>query len=206
MNTNTNKNMYQNSSAWMFQVDNLNDYATSDNSFSVDECKKIIEIGETNKFNSATIAGKDNNLEEDFSYRKTQVSWIYPNTESEFIFRRVTDIVTNLNNLYFHFDLLGMIEGFQFTKYEAPSDFYGLHSDRSPKSHIRKLSMTIQLSDPNEYEGGDLHLQIGSEPSIISKDQGKIVCFPSYILHEVKPVTKGTRYSLVAWFTGPAFR
>jgi len=206
MNTHTNKNMHQSSSAWMFQVDNLNDYATWDNSFTLDECQKIIMIGESNIFNTATVAGKDGIIEEDFTYRNTQVSWIFPSIESEFIFRRVTDVITSLNNNYFRFDLMGMIEGFQFTKYEAPSGFYGLHSDRSPKSTIRKLSMTVQLSDPNDYEGGDLHLQIGSEPAIISKDQGKMVCFPSYIMHEVKPVTKGTRYSLVAWFTGPAFR
>ena len=195
----------QGNSSWMFQVDKLQNWAFWDNAFSLDECEKIIEVGEKNPFNVATISNGDS-LVADISHRDTKVSWIYPEPESQFIFRRVTDIVLNLNSSYFNFDLLGMIEGFQFTKYEAPTGFYGVHSDRSPNTHIRKLSMSVQLSDPSTYEGGELILHAGGEPVEPEKDQGKMICFPSYILHEVKPVTKGTRYSLVAWFTGPAFR
>jgi PKHD-type hydroxylase len=73
-------------------------------------------------------------------------------------------------------------------------------------SQIRKLSLTIQLSDPFSYNGGELHLFTGNEPTIIPKEQGKLISFPSYVLHEVTPVTKGERYSLVAWITGPQFK
>ena len=41
---------------------------------------------------------------------------------------------------------------------------------------------------------------------MLPKEQGKLILFPSYVLHEVKPVTKGERYSLVAWITGPQFK
>jgi PKHD-type hydroxylase len=66
--------------------------------------------------------------------------------------------------------------------------------------------MSLQLTNPNEYKGGDLILHLGNEPTILSKEQGKLYAFPSYTLHEVTPVTKGTRYSLVAWITGPHFK
>jgi len=68
------------------------------------------------------------------------------------------------------------------------------------------LSLTIQLSSPDDYEGGELALQFKKDAEIMPKELGKMVIFPSYILHEVRPVTKGTRYSLVAWITGKPFK
>lgn len=72
--------------------------------------------------------------------------------------------------------------------------------------HNRKLSMVIQLSDPSEYEGGELLLHLGNNPTRIERKKGLAVFFPSYILHEVTPVTKGERYSLVAWVHGKPFK
>ena len=80
-----------------------------------------------------------------------------------------------------------------------------MHIDKLYKGTIRKLSITIQLSSPQDYEGGDLILHNG-EPEKMQKELGKLIVFPSYTLHEVTPVTKGTRYSLVAWVAGKPFR
>ena len=71
---------------------------------------------------------------------------------------------------------------------------------------IRKLSLSIQLTDPKEYEGGELYLHENEEGKEMKKGQGDLVLFPSYILHEVKPVTKGERNSLVTWVTGKQFK
>ena len=104
-------------------------------------------------------------------------------------------------------------ENYQVTKYEV-GDFYTTHIDSLgtngtkrilpdiPNLHnkTRKMSMTLNLNDPSEYEGGELRLfGVGSLP----KDKGSMTFFPSYLPHEVTPVTKGVRYSLVAWFLGP---
>ena len=121
-------------------------------------------------------------------------------------FQRVTGIVQSLNQQFFNFNLFGMVEGFQFTRYDAPSGFYGMHIDRYIGGNVRKLSLTIQLSSAEEYEGGELALQFGKEPEIMDKQQGKLIVFPSYVLHEVRPVSKGIRYSLVAWVTGEPFK
>jgi PKHD-type hydroxylase len=64
----------------------------------------------------------------------------------------------------------------------------------------------LQLSDPDTYEGGNLLMHIDDPGQKIEKKQGKLVLFPSYVLHEVTPVTKGERYSLVAWLTGKPFK
>jgi PKHD-type hydroxylase len=71
---------------------------------------------------------------------------------------------------------------------------------------VRKLSLVIQLSDEEDYVGGNLELKFGKEPVILSKKRGTMLLFPYYVLHRVTPVTEGTRYSLVSWVTGPAFK
>ena len=73
----------------------------------------------------------------------------------------------------------------------------------------RKLSMVIQLSDPKDYEGGILEIHANEHyppPPDELKRRGTIVVFPSFLRHRVIPVTKGVRYSLVAWIEGPHFR
>ena len=80
----------------------------------------------------------------------------------------------------------------------------------------RKISVTVNLSDPNDYDGGDLWLTKHPQDSNINeletftnpafRDKGAVVVFPSWVRHRVTPVTRGTRYSAVAWFNGPPLR
>jgi PKHD-type hydroxylase len=71
---------------------------------------------------------------------------------------------------------------------------------------VRKLSISIQLTNPDEYEGGELYLYQSDKGELMDKTQGTLIMFPSYVLHEVMPVTKGTRNSLVTWVTGKQFK
>ena len=70
----------------------------------------------------------------------------------------------------------------------------------------RKLSFSLLLSDSDDYEGGDLLLHTQIQPTETKRKKGTIIFFPSYTLHEVTKVTKGTRCALVGWATGPAFK
>ena len=141
--------------------------------------------------------------------RACKLAWMFPNKHTEWIYQRITDVVNQTNEEIFKFDLTKM-ETFQFTKYkEEESGFYDKHVDPMVGQYLpenRKLSLVVQLSDPDDYEGGDLCLYTGKDPTIIEKKRGRVVFFPSYTLHEVKPVTKGTRYTLVGWVHGPAFK
>ena len=116
--------------------------------------------------------------------------------------------ITDTNEKFFKFDLT-MIEKLQFTEYSADElGCYDQHIDPLVwcVPHNRKLSFVLQLSDPSEYEGGDLKLYTSKEPTVVTKMKGLAVFFPSYILHEVTPVTKGTRRTLVGWVHGPSFK
>ena len=96
-------------------------------------------------------------------------------------------------------------EGVQFSKYNEGC-FYGKHVDYADnyEHKTRKLSLSLQLSDENEYEGGELILYNNIQNDVITlcKSKGTIVVFDSRITHEVTPVTSGTRYSLVKWYHG----
>ena len=186
---------------WPFAVDVLNTYAWWKSFISPEECKKIIDIGSKKKLKKAeTYLGVDP------SRRDAKVTWLAPTDDLDWLFKRMTDVVFELNNKYFKFDLYGFIEGGHFIYYKAPTGNHGKHIDIIINKYIRKLSLTIQLSDPNSYKGGDLLLHTDDTPEIAPKEQGTIVAFPSYTLHEITPITKGERYSLVFWVTGPQFK
>ena len=197
-----NVKIVQPSTVWPFELDYVEDWAYFQGAFTPEECGKIIEIGNARIVDKSRIRG--NNIIDDI--RDSVNSWILPCDDSQWIFRRVTDVIVDLNSKYFKFDLYGFIEGFQFTRYDAPGGKYDQHIDRGLNTWTRKLSFTLQLSDPKDYVGGDLELYYGKEPTIPTKEQGFVAVFPSYVLHRVTPVTKGTRYSLVAWITGPSFK
>ena len=187
-------------SSWNFKLDQVNLYAFWNNAFSKEECQTIINIAKDKGLVKGTTMGESD-------VRDSKISWLYPVDKMEFVFRRVTDIVLNLNEKYFKFDLFGLNEGFQFTNYEAPSGKYGKHIDRAINTSVRKLSISIQLTNPEDYEGGELKLYDGEEEgTVMDKSQGTLILFPSYVLHEVMPVTKGERNSLVTWVTGKQFK
>jgi PKHD-type hydroxylase len=187
-----------------FYKDDTENWSYVLNAFDADECKKIIELGENLELKRALTAGELD--DESQKYRKSNVSWIIPAPETEWLFRKMTDLVVVANEKFFGFELMGFGEGFQFTKYEAPDGEYDLHIDKAKHKGIRKLSVVVQLTDPSEYEGGDLEIHLGKIPDTMQRGLGNACFFPSYVMHRVTPVTSGKRYSLVAWLTGPQFK
>lgn len=173
--------------------------------FTNDEIEKIKVIGRRMGMSRSQTAGSGKNC---LDHRRSFTSWIKSNENTAWIYQKLTKVVLKNNEDIFNFDLT-MLENLQFTYYDASEEgCYKPHIDPNVWSlpHNRKLSLVMQLSDPSEYEGGDLLLHNGHNPTIVHKEKGMIVCFPSYTLHEVTPVTKGERYSLVTWVHGPAFR
>jgi PKHD-type hydroxylase len=180
-------------------------YCWNTDIFTCEEIERIKVIGQRFGMNRAQTGGVGENC---LDHRRSFNSWIKQNKHTQWIYQKLTDLVLQNNERFFNFDLT-MIENLQFTYYNSSEQgCYKSHTDplnwRIP--HNRKLSVTIQLSDSSEYEGGELKLYNSHEPTIIKKQKGMITTFPSYTLHEVTPVTKGERYSLVAWVHGPAFK
>ena len=138
--------------------------------------------------------------------RRSELNWLEKNQESTWVFERLSHVVAKLNADYFGFELTGFGESLQLTNYhESRQGNYTWHQDFGGEIS-RKLSMVLQLSYPSEYEGGELQLLTGKEPTTIQKQRGLITVFPAWTLHQVTPVTKGTRQTLVAWISGPSFK
>lgn len=182
-------------------------YATWENGFTDEQIQKIIDICETYTKSQAGVSSK-NSINEDI--RKTEIAWVEYNTDTAFMYDTFGYIARQLNGQFFNFDIWGFQEDFQYTVYGEEESHYTWHMDRgmsrSTGSAPRKLSLVLQLSDPDEYEGGDLQLFTQADPITVEKKKGLVVAFPSFIMHRVTPVTKGTRRTLVVWLTGPSFR
>lgn len=169
--------------------------------FSQEECDKIIEICDKLGTQKAVI---DNNILND-KIRKSNICFLPENENTKWIFERCCNIVNMINEKYFNYDLIAIKE-IQYTIYEE-GDFYEKHIDTVYESFgTRKLSFSIQLSDPANYEGGELLLYYNNTPVIAKKDRGMMTAFHSLSLHEVKPITKGRRIALVGWVIGPKFK
>lgn len=138
--------------------------------------------------------------------RRSQVSWLENNPDTTWVFKKLADVVSKMNAEHFRFELTGFGEPLQLTHYDqSENGMYGWHQDYGG-GVSRKVSMTLQLTDPAEYEGGNLQMMTTGEPVNVRKQRGLIAIFPSYVLHQVTPVTQGSRQSLVAWVSGPAFK
>ena len=185
--------------SWNFYLDKTNPCAFYEKVFSKEECEEIIKIAKKKGLINGITFG-------DMDVRSSKVCWLYAADDLEWAFRKLTDIILNANDRFFNFDIFGLNEGLQFTNYKAPSDKYGKHIDRRLDTVVRKLSISIQLTDPKKYKGGELYLYEDDKGIEMKKEQGTLIIFPSYTLHEVKPITKGERNSLVAWVTGKPFK
>jgi PKHD-type hydroxylase len=191
----------QSGGGWPLYPDNVENWAWKKQIFTEEELNTIIEIGESSLLSKATTFGEQSDKN-----RNSYVSFLYPNDFTKFIYERVTSAINEINDMFFRFDLSSMNEGLQYTSYSAPTEHYDWHIDRGYLIQPRKLSMSLLLSDPSEYRGGDLELMFGRVAVKVPREKGIAVFFPSYVLHRVRKVTSGTRRSLVVWVAGPPFK
>jgi PKHD-type hydroxylase len=139
--------------------------------------------------------------------RRSEVNWLRNTQETSWVFKQLAHVASSLNAEHFGFDLTGFGEPLQLTNYhEVRQGMYKWHQDFGGSGASRNLSMVLQLSDPNDYVGGELQLLTRKEPTSIQKKRGLITVFPAWTLHQVTPVIKGTRQTLVTWISGPEFK
>lgn len=140
--------------------------------------------------------------------RRTNISWMFPDQANAHIWEKITNAIWSANRQFFRFDLRGCYEAMQLGVYtEHDHGHYDWHTDSGLETNTvpRKLSMALLLSDPSEFEGGELQMMRSGVPESVEQKRGRGWFFPSYMMHRVTPVTKGIRRSLVMWIGGPAF-
>jgi len=178
--------------------------------FSPAQCQDIINIGHQQKAEEAKVgsigtAGGDG--KRDTKMRVTTISWI-PFKVMPDMYRIIERTMNQVNGNHFGYEGMRLTEVGQFTEYPK-GGFYDWHMDAEVncihEPPVRKISMTILLSDPSEFTGGDLEFMTeGNKPPHLL--QGQAIFFCSFLRHRVAKVKKGMRRSLVMWFGGPPFK
>lgn len=167
--------------------------------FTPEECQNIIDT-----FGKDMEPGVLNTSEgnvEDGSIRECSLKWIEPTPDAFPFMDRLLRLVMHVNQR-FEFEV-DTFEGFQLTRYDE-GHHYDWHKDIGPSiAGHRKLSISVQLTSPDEYEGGELEMWIKRDKRhLCTKDHGSAIVFPSWEMHRVLPVTKGTRWALITWASG----
>ena len=189
-----------------FSENDLINYYYYTNTFTSEEMEKLESQLDELKLYKGTIDSGANNV--NLTYRDSRISWLPKIDKYLWIYKKIGDLAIKANKTLWNFDLIGMSENLQYTEYdESYKGFYDWHCDvGSGNSAKRKISISIQLSGPEEYEGGELKLFYKRKQVITPKEKGTMILFPSFMMHKVEPVTRGKRRSLVIWISGPAFR
>ena len=175
--------------------------------FSPKQCQMVIDKGMSLKSEDAKV-GMNQKPGGGYDPKKriTTISWI-PFKEMPEMYREIEATMLKANNNHFGFEGMQITEPGQFTHYPV-GGFYEWHMDNDvmgiKQSPVRKISMTLLLSDPSTFEGGELEFM--SKGKTAKLKQGQAIFFASWLQHRVKPVTKGERKSLVMWFGGPPFK
>lgn len=174
--------------------------------FTPEECDRIIAL-------SKTAPKLDSNLGDGtVSDRQVDVWSISYTEETKWLWEKLTKNVINTNNSWWDYDIYGIVENLQLFCYDATkvrdgkTDYYDQHVDNQYPFSYRKISFSVELSDPNTYEGAELNIYTREEPIDLPKARGTMVMFPAFFLNEVTPILKGKRWSLVCWVSGPQFR
>jgi PKHD-type hydroxylase len=172
--------------------------------FTDEEIEKIKELGNALPQQRATVVAEDNELKST-DYRESEVAWMADEPKFRWIYDKITACIKESNSAMWNYDISGYDDELQFTTYYDNNGHYDWHVDFGPTISNRKLSVVVQLTDPEEYEGGELQLL---NPHVVSieRRKGMVVVFSSFVLHRVTPVLSGKRQSLVAWLSGPNFR
>jgi PKHD-type hydroxylase len=175
--------------------------------FTPDELDAIEAYGDAQAKEKAILLAESPEKEIIDQIRITQTAWIQQRAQTQWIYDRMEKTVRALNAQSWKYELNGFSEPFQYTVYhQDEGGHYDWHVDHGPLKFQRKLSISLQLSDGDAYEGCDLQFMAGNKMETAPRERGAIIAFPSYVLHRVTPVTRGVRKSVVVWTTGPNFR
>tara|TARA_R100000963_G_C4638049_1_gene101913 strand:+ start:566 stop:1147 length:582 start_codon:yes stop_codon:yes gene_type:complete len=175
--------------------------------FTPQMCLDIINVGHSQKKENAKVGSTEKGGAQDTKKRITHISWIPFQVMPE-MYKIIERVMLQTNGNHFGYEGMQLTEPAQFTEYPK-GGFYNWHMDADVNCQmepaVRKISMTILLNNPSEFEGGDLEFMTeGNKPHNLQ--QGEAIFFCSMIRHQVSKVKKGIRQSLVMWFGGPPFK
>lgn len=178
-------------------------YYWFENGFTSEEVNLIVKNAAQYPEKVATIVGENPAN----TVRKSNIRWVPYSDDFNWVYDRIMGYITEANNALWDFNLHTVIDQIQYTEYQGNGGHYDWHLDIGPNSiNHRKVSVVVQLSNPDDYVGGDLELHPGNTSFAVPRKKGAVVVFPSFLLHRVTPLTSGLRRSLVLWAGGEPYK
>ncbi|MGB3513150.1 MAG: 2OG-Fe(II) oxygenase [Microcoleaceae cyanobacterium] len=175
--------------------------------FTASECDSIISLSKNvAKLQSDTVESINP------TYRQVSIWEIDRTEETKWLWQRLINNVMAANNRWWNYDLVGILEPLQLLCYDGTNnsdrgkDRDDLHIDNEYPFYCRKISFSVELSDPNTYEGAELDLYVTETPTKLVRGRGTMIMFSSFTLNEVTPIIQGKRWTLVGWVSGNQLR
>ena len=144
------------------------------------------------------------------------IAYIGIDPKFKWLYDMLWPLAIEANDQLFHFDIDIVTDPIHYVIYPTPTTpqtpdggHLGWHIDNGAHQvNKRKLAMTVQLSDPKDYDGGDFEIWFGgsSSPTVVPREKGDVIIFPTFNMHRVTPITRGERRCLVFWTGGRPFR
>jgi len=182
------------------------DYYWFQNAFSEEDLTRLYNLLESLPYQDATTIGSQD--EKVSEVRSSKIKWIPQTNNWQWLYEKLFGMIEEANDTLWNFDLFGTNEFIQYTEYlTADQGHYDWHQDIGTGGpSLRKVSLVVQLTDPNEYQGGDLQIWPGGSIWTVPKGKGNVAIFPSYMMHRVTPMEGGVRKSLVLWAGGEHYK
>lgn len=198
---------------------NQTGFHCQEDAFNAEELTWVGNLQQYFPFQAATVVGNTQMVQP--AVRRSRIKWLHltdymakgsdgkeNRVSSHWLYEKLANLVQQVNNQHWGFDLHTIVDSIQYTEYHGgEGGHYNWHLDIGPAAiNHRKISVTVQLSEATDYEGGKFQIWNATKATTLAKKAGTVVIFPSFMLHRITPVTAGIRKSLVLWVGGGSYR
>jgi PKHD-type hydroxylase len=176
------------------------DWVTCAARLSTAKCTEIVKLGRRFAVEAPTVVGESILT----AHRVGHVHLLPDVAQTAPIYNLLWEVAADAAVRHYGLAITAITRMPHYVEYVAGYGHFHWHNDYSHESieSPRKLTVILQLSESDEYEGGDLEV-FNTGPRAVPRERGTIICFPSFVVHRVTPVTAGMRRVVVAWIAGP---
>jgi PKHD-type hydroxylase len=173
--------------------------AIAEDFMSKADCERVMAAADAAGFEPASVHSQEGHVYDD-DLRSAEFAVLRPEAHRD-LYDLAGAAIAQVNNEQFRFNLAGLapIQVMRYTEGSFFNEHYDVWQDSGGQ---RKVTLVVQLSSEESYEGGQLVL-FGDQ--LMPNTQGAACVFPSWLSHRVETLTAGTRYTFVAWAKGPPF-
>jgi PKHD-type hydroxylase len=191
----------------------FNDFYVKKNVFTEDMVNNLTNHVENNyPFEKGRTGNQTSDMPKEILYETNNrdIAYLRPTSDLQWVYELLWDTVLEANQEKFKFDIDYVTDALHYVIYPENGGHLSWHMDIGNGINNRKLATTVQLSESNDYTGGEFQVWNGGDPNkgfkTLPRDKGDVIVFPVWLMHRVSPIINGQRKVLVFWTGGKSFR